>query len=191
MKTPTLAGGPKAGDIAPAVLLRSRIVRELLHRRAVDSWVASRRPAFVCRGNICRSPFAGAFVRQRLADVACIDAGVTARPGESSPPEAVEVARDYGVDLSTHRARRLERADFDRIDSLYVFDARNWFDLVRMFPSIARRVHLVGSLSSDLGSPIVEDPYGGDSDAYDATYSHLTRILTDAIEKRGARTSSG
>src|SRR4029453_4033407 len=71
-----------------------------------------------------------------------------------------------------------ERADFDRIDSLYV-DARNWFDLVRMSPRSARRLPLVGSLSSDLGSPIVEDPYGGDSDAYDAAYSPLPRILTD------------
>jgi protein-tyrosine-phosphatase len=85
---------------------------------------------FICTGNTCRSPMAEAFCKKLLADhLGCqpaelpargfmvLSAGLAAMMGIEASPEAVDVARDCGADLSEHRsqpltAELLRRADF-------------------------------------------------------------------------------
>jgi protein-tyrosine-phosphatase len=68
---------------------------------------------FVCAGNLCRSPFAEGLARlradERGLDVEFASAGEIAYEGSQCPGDAVAAARRYGVDLTTHRARRLTR----------------------------------------------------------------------------------
>ena len=70
----------------------------------------------VCTGNICRSPMAEGLLRNRLTEkyagkVAVSSAGTHALHGNPAQPHAVEVMREYGVDISRHRARLLASAD--------------------------------------------------------------------------------
>ena len=78
---------------------------------------------FVCAGNICRSPFAEALARriavERGLDVEFASAGEIALDGDRCPPDAVAVAKEYGVDLSSHRARRLTTDKADKIVPLF------------------------------------------------------------------------
>ena len=66
---------------------------------------------FVCAGNICRSPFAEGLAQRRAAerglDVEFASAGEIALEGDRCPADAVAAAREHGVELSAHRARRL------------------------------------------------------------------------------------
>jgi protein-tyrosine phosphatase len=66
---------------------------------------------FVCAGNVCRSPFAEGLGRRLAAerglDVEFASAGEIAFEGDRCPRDAVAAAREHGVDLSPHRARRL------------------------------------------------------------------------------------
>jgi protein-tyrosine-phosphatase len=78
---------------------------------------------FVCAGNICRSPFAEGLARrlaaQRGLDVEFASAGEIALDGDRCPPDAVAVAKEYGVDLSSHRARRLTTDKADKVVPLF------------------------------------------------------------------------
>jgi len=78
---------------------------------------------FVCAGNICRSPFAEGLARRLAAerglDVEFASAGEIALDGDRCPPDAVAVAREYGVDLSSHRARRLTTDMADKVVPLF------------------------------------------------------------------------
>jgi protein-tyrosine-phosphatase len=78
---------------------------------------------FVCRGNTCRSPFAEGLARRLAAerglDVEFASAGEKARDGDPCPPDAVAVAAEYGVDLSAHRARRLNADKADKVVPLF------------------------------------------------------------------------
>ena len=78
---------------------------------------------FVCAGNLCRSPFAEGLARQLAAerglDVEFASAGEIALDGDPCPPEAVAVAKEYGVDLSSHRARRLTTDKADKVVPLF------------------------------------------------------------------------
>ena len=78
---------------------------------------------FVCAGNICRSPFAEGLARRLAAerglDVEFASAGEIALDGDRCPPDAVAVAKEYGVDLSPHRARRLTTDKADKVVPLF------------------------------------------------------------------------
>jgi protein-tyrosine-phosphatase len=78
---------------------------------------------FVCAGNICRSPFAEGLARrlatERGLDVEFASAGEIALDGDRCPPDAVAVAKEYGVDLSSHRARRLTTDKADKVVPLF------------------------------------------------------------------------
>jgi protein-tyrosine phosphatase len=77
---------------------------------------------FVCAGNICRSPFAEGLARrlatERGVDVEFASAGEIALDGDRCPGDAVAAAREHGVDLSLHRARRLTVADRSAVDKV-------------------------------------------------------------------------
>ena len=75
---------------------------------------------FVCTGNTCRSPLAEALCKARLAErLGCTaadlpgrgfhvySAGLAAMTGGPAAEEAVDVARAYGADLTTHASRPL------------------------------------------------------------------------------------
>ena len=78
---------------------------------------------FVCAGNICRSPFAEGLARRLAAerglDVEFASAGEIALDGDRCPPDAVAVAKEFGVDLSSHRARRLTTDKADKVVPLF------------------------------------------------------------------------
>jgi len=68
----------------------------------------------VCTGNICRSPMAEAFTRRELdqrgiAGISVESSGVSGWVDSPATSEAADAVREYGLDLSPHRARRLDR----------------------------------------------------------------------------------
>ncbi|MGE5227024.1 MAG: low molecular weight phosphatase family protein [Planctomycetaceae bacterium] len=70
----------------------------------------------VCTGNVCRSPIAEGLLRHALreragdAAPAVSSAGTAGWDGSGAMPESQEAARELGVDLATHVARRLTPA---------------------------------------------------------------------------------
>ncbi|HEV3498610.1 MAG TPA: hypothetical protein VHA34_19900 [Actinomycetes bacterium] len=67
---------------------------------------------FLCTGNICRSPMAEVLLRQRLGDLG-IDARVASagllQPGNPASAHGVDILRGRGLDMTTHRSRRISR----------------------------------------------------------------------------------
>src|SRR5882762_10902346 len=84
---------------------------------------------FVCTGNICRSPTAEAIFRKLAADAGMAGAVTTDSAGthgyhigEPPDPRAQASAAARGYDLGALRARRVERADFERFDLVVAID---------------------------------------------------------------------
>jgi protein-tyrosine-phosphatase len=67
----------------------------------------------VCTGNICRSPIAEGLLRDALVarfgrDAPTVSsAGTMGVEGSSATPESVTAAAERGIDIASHRARRL------------------------------------------------------------------------------------
>jgi protein-tyrosine phosphatase len=132
------------------------------------------RIAFVCLGNICRSPMADVIMSQLLdeaglatkVEVSSSGTG-TWHLGEPMDPRAAAQLTAEGYDASLHRAQKFEDSWLEK-DLVLAMDAQNLADItggqgagdrVRMFRSFDPLVEPTGD-PSDLDLP---DPfYGGD-----------------------------
>ena len=125
------------------------------------------RVLFVCTGNLCRSPLAGAMLaaeaeaRALQSRLRIDSAGTHARHGQECPPPLLESAGAYGLDLSAHRSRRLTDDDFFDHDVLVALDLGHLDHLNFMRPRTATAQQgLLLSGVDDAGVIEVPDPFG-------------------------------
>lgn len=151
-------------------------VRRRLRRRALQA-LGREALAFVCLGNICRSPFAERLAAQRLqGERQIVSAGYFPEEGRRSPEPAVAVAKRLGVDLSQHRSRVLGPDLVEQAGAIFVFDQDNYRTVVREHRPAKRRVHFIGALG-ERGPLFVPDPYGGPVEAYERVYRRITELI--------------
>ena len=110
---------------------------------------------FVCSGNTCRSPLALAAWRA-LPDssrkVEAASAGLAARTGEAASRYSVDIAREWHVDLSKHRARNLDDRLLRETDLFCVMTPEHKTHLIargaRLGLNLETRVQLLGSFAA-------------------------------------------
>ncbi|MDR7415113.1 MAG: ATP-grasp domain-containing protein [Armatimonadota bacterium] len=159
--------------------LRVGLVRGMERARLRRRLATSHNVLFVCRGNICRSPFAQAYAARIFPrSVRVQAAGTRARPGATSPPEALKAASAFGVDLRFHRAVRLEPALLEQAQVVLTFDASDLERVRREHPEHREKVFLLGLLLE--GDPEIRDPYGADGAGYRAVYGRIARAVEQA-----------
>lgn len=130
---------------------------------------------FVCMGNICRSPTAEGVFRHKvkqagLEDLIHIDsAGTHAyHVGESPDNRAQGAARSRGVDLSTQRARKVNRNDFDEFDFVIAMDNSNYYDLESISePHHQEKLYLFLDFARNASVSEVPDPYYGGNQGFE------------------------
>jgi protein-tyrosine-phosphatase len=151
-------------------------VRRWLRRNAQRAW-EGRTIAFVCFGNICRSPFAERIAGQHLHhEQVAVSAGYFPEADRRSPELAVMAADRHGVDLRSHRSKVITTELVESADAIFVFDHENYRTIVGTYPSAKRRVHLLGALSEE-GSLVVPDPFGGAVGDYELVYQRITELI--------------
>lgn len=133
------------------------------------------RVLFLCHGNICRSPLAERYAREcDEAGAARFDsAGFVREDGRTSPSQAIDVAAQYGIDLTTHRSTRVTDDLLAESDLVVLMDLRNRQHLHREFPDHADRAHFMHAFS-DADAVEIDDPYDGGWRAFDAAYESVT-----------------
>lgn len=93
----------------------------------------------LCSGNMCRSPFAAAWLRARLAQ-AGVEADVTSAgtltEDRPAPSELVAVGQRMAVDLSSHRSARFSSGDLTSADLVVGMTRQHVREAVSLAPSI-------------------------------------------------------
>jgi protein-tyrosine phosphatase len=150
---------------------------------------------FVCTGNTCRSPLAEGLCKKLLAErLSCaveqlpergfvvLSAGVAAMMGGAAAAEAVEVGREYGVDLSGHRSQPLLPELAERAGYLVAMTAGHLWSLAYQYPDLADRCRLLDPTGGDL-----PDPIGCDLQVYRdcarAIAQHLEGLVAEILTK--------
>jgi protein-tyrosine phosphatase len=153
---------------------------------------------FVCTGNTCRSPLAvaawRAFAPPELAHVEVLSAGLAAQEGRGVARHSQTVARGWGVDLSSHRARQLEDDLVARADLICAMTGEGAFAVRSYFAAPCVRVlgefrcqceedkRLSALMGEDgtLGRDII-DPYGGSLETYEACGAEIRRAVCGLV----------
>lgn len=123
--------------------------------RDID-WASVERLVFVCKGNICRSPYASA--RARSLGLRAVSFGLTAVEGALADPAASRNALFRGLDLSTHRSTSMDRLSVATGDLVVVFEPAH-LTLVRRICTGRISPTLLGVWAQPI-RPYIHDPYG-------------------------------
>ena len=127
---------------------------------------------FVCTGNTCRSPMAEGLFKKMLAEknidnVTCSSAGLFAMTGDEVTLNSVKACERFGVDISSHRARRITSYILDETDKFVCMTPGHASSLSMYVPS--EKVIVLGG-----GIP---DPFGGDLELYIKTANYIRTAL--------------
>jgi protein-tyrosine phosphatase len=109
----------------------------------------------VCVGNICRSPMAEYVLRSRLDGIAVASAGLDALEGYAADPDAIRVSAEHGLDITPHRARRVNLALVNEAELILTMEATHMRELMRRYPTSHGKVFRLGE-AEDFDVP---DPY--------------------------------
>lgn len=141
----------------------------------------------VCLGNICRSPLAEGILSSKVDDNITVDSAGTGAWHVDSPPDprSIEVAAKHGLDISHLRGRQFSVEDFDNFDLIYVMDASNYQNVVRLARSQEDedKVFMILNEINPGRNQQVPDPYFGGDDGFENVYQLLDEA-TDQIVKK-------
>jgi protein-tyrosine phosphatase len=146
---------------------------------AVADWSQVRRLVFVCRGNICRSPYAE---RRALAmGLRASSFGLVTSDGGPPPGPAIAAAARRGIDMSRCRSRRIEDFAIEPGDLLIGMEPSHGTALAQRCPGA--KVTLIG-LWSIPKRPHLHDPFYTLADDYfDTCYGVIDSALATIQER--------
>lgn len=141
---------------------------------------------FVCSGNTCRSPLAEAIARRLVSDAGRTDievssAGTQAWDGSPASDGSLLVGMERDLDLSGHRSRQLTREIVLDSDLILVMAPSHLSRVKELSPTA--NAHLLSGFASGEGGQTVQDPFGGDLEAYRETADDLQRELSGLLER--------
>src|SRR5215831_6405388 len=149
---------------------------------------------FVCKGNIIRSPMAAALLRWHLPEASSgaltvASAGLHTKPGSGADRRAVEVAKEFGISLDTHRAQQLSYELVQRADVIFVMDYLNQATLLASYPDMRRKVFLLGACPTHVASRSMEisDPHEGTEADIRQCYQTLERCISSLVKELALR----
>jgi len=147
-----------------------------------------RKILFVCTGNTCRSPMAQVLFREMVAkDLLLRSAGIQVDSagaiagGAPATPEAIQVMRDYGLDLSGHRSKFLVGRLIKWADLILVMKARQKQVVVSRYRAAAGKTHVLSEYVGEEGD--VPDPAGCGVGAYESCAVVLSSLLSKLAER--------
>ena len=146
----------------------------------------------VCHGNVCRSPYAAAVLRQRC-EAAGLEVQVESAgffgPNRPSPRDALNAASQRGADITGHRSRLVDRALLDFADLIVTMDPGQARAVTARYSRKVRRVLVLGDLDPQpIAARGIVDPYGRGPKTYDESYDRIDRCVDQLVRAltRGA-----
>ena len=128
---------------------------------------------FICTGNTCRSPMAEVLFKRKIEskgyDFEVLSRGLSAIEGQPATQNAVDAVKEYGLDLTTHRAAMLKKEELESADLL-----------VCMTEEHKRILTSIGVLKEKIAVLGIADPYMCDL----AVYKECAKIINDVGAKK-------
>ncbi len=133
---------------------------------------------FVCTGNTCRSPMAEGLFNKIVSDkglenIECSSAGLFAMTGDEVSVNSVKACERFGVDISSHRARRI---------TAYILDDTDKFVCMTKDHAASLSLYVPSEKILVLGDGIT-DPYGGDIETYMICANSIKTALSEQFDE--------
>lgn len=138
----------------------------------------------VCLGNICRSPYGEAKLKNLLSNdqtksYKISSAGIYAMLDEPANSNSIQIAKDRGIDLSGHIAKQLTYELVVESDLILVMEKEHKNIIQKMYPFACGKIHCLGHWRNEE----IQDPYGKPYAAYTHMANRMDVCLADWIDK--------
>jgi protein-tyrosine phosphatase len=152
-----------------------------LYRRYQNiDWGVVVRLCFVCKGNICRSPYSEA--RARALGLQAYSCGLDTQGNKPADATAIALARNRGLDLGDFRSMPIGRWMFLPGDLLLAMEPHQAKQLRTIAADSGAQVTLLG-LWHPRPRPFVQDPYGMCREYFETCFTILDESINRVAEK--------
>jgi len=140
---------------------------------------------FVCKGNVCRSPFAEYLIRKMAAistghKPISYSAGLEVSRSMPPPKEAIMAAETFGIQLNGHRSRRLSHKMVESFDMVITMEVRQFRVMQKAFPKHRDKIFLLPLFDSMGRRKLkrcarynIRDPYGENLAAFQDCFRRI------------------
>lgn len=141
---------------------------------------------FVCKGNICRSVFAEYYLKSLVPEgtLKIESCGLDVDQGILSPPEAVQIGIEFGLDLEKHRSKAISACELQNVDLIVPMEYRQYIRLKAMFPVYKGKILVLRDFAPwpDRLLCNIFDPFGLGESEFRRCFCLMQKAL-DKLEK--------
>lgn len=149
----------------------------LAQRYRALRWTQIQRLVFVCKGNICRSPFASGLARK--FGLKADSYGLEADDGKPAAASAIRVAQEFGVDLSEHAAKSAPLHPLSEGDLLIGFEPRHLVALLASTQALADAQITAAGLWLPTPNLYIHDPYGLSTEYFRTCFDRISMSVKE------------
>lgn len=140
----------------------------------------------VCKGNICRSPLAEAYLKRQVEknglSVEVYSAGLETSFGKPAHPFAQVVGTQGGLVLNQHATQPLHKEQVERADMILVMEWRQRNRIIKLYPQARSKVFLLRQFY-DQSVREVADPYSGTLEDFQTCFSMIKQACDVLITR--------
>ena len=112
-------------------------------------------------------------MKEGVEDVLVESAGVIAYDGDHAASRAIGEMSRHGVDMTSHRTRRLTNEMIDEAELILVMELGHLNAILHSAPSATEKTFLMASFIPDHPDKEIGDPYGGPETLFTETYETI------------------
>lgn len=145
---------------------------------------------FICTGNICRSAMADGMMKKLIKenniDAEVYSCGVYAETGDYATYNAVETAKEYDVDISSHRATNIRESKIEEMDLILCATLSHKQSVLCLYPELKGKVYTMkeyAKIDKNGQDMDIKDPWGYDLNVYYNCALEIKECLEKTIEE--------
>ncbi len=166
--------------------------RMLLNRQSFSN--PTKAILVVCKGNICRSPLAEAYLKRQVAKhglpTVVESAGLETSFGKPAHPLAQVVGTQEGLLLGKHATQPLHKEQVERADIILVMEWEQRNRVIKLYPQATQKVFLLRQFY-DQSVREVADPYSGTLQDFQICFSMIKQACDVLVMRMLPAAKSG